>query len=137
MKLLFLTNNLPFSVIIRGLTFCQWSHVAVAFDDVVYEARLGGVSTTSLEKFKERGKHHVVDIELPDELAAEEYAKSRVGGKYDFLGIFALWFNRDWESSEKDYCSEYFADIAKAGGLSLFRDGLKGISPRDVWVLPL
>ena len=137
MQLLFLTNNLPFSVIIRGLTSCQWSHVAVAFDDVVVESRFGGVTTTTLDEFKARGKYHSVDVPLTDEVEARKFALAQVGKSYDFAGIFGFWFNRNFEDSKRWYCSEIAVEVAKRGGVKLVRDDLKGVSPRDLWVLPL
>ena len=136
MKLLFLTNNLPFSVIIRGVTSCEWSHTAVAFDDVVIESRFGGVSTTTLDAFKARGKHSIVNVPLKDEESARDFALSQVEKPYDFGGIFGFWFNRNIQDDTKWYCSELCAEVAKRGGVELVRSGLNGISPRDLWVLP-
>ena len=137
MILLFATNNLPFSIVIRGVTSCEWSHCGVAFGDTVYESRFGGVRATPLSEFKKRGKYLAVDVPLPDEAKAEEFAIAQIGKGYDYLGILGFWFNRDFQKPDKWYCSEYAEEIARAGGLKLVRDGLKGISPRDLFVLPL
>ena len=136
MKLLFATNNLPFSIVIRGVTSCEWSHCAVAFGDTVYESRFGGVRTTPIDEFKKRGKYLVVDVPLPDEAKAEEFAIAQLGKGYDYLGILGFWFNRDFHKTDKWYCSEYVVEIARAGGLKLIRDFLNGVSPRDLHVLP-
>lgn len=137
MQLLFTTNNLPFSIVIRGITSCKWSHCAVAFGDTVYESRFGGVVKTKLSEFKKRGEYLSVDIPLPDEQAAEEFAIAQLGKGYDYLGIIGFWFNRDFHKDDKWYCSEYAAEIIRAGGLELGLDILNGVSPRDLYVLAL
>jgi uncharacterized protein YycO len=137
MKLLFTSSNLPAALLIRAVTACKWHHCAVAFGDVVYEARFNGVTKTTLEHFKSRGKYRCVDVQLSDEKSAIHFADAQLGKGYDWRGLLGFKFGRNWQSSGKWYCSELAAAVAKAGGVELVRRELLGVSPRDLWVLPL
>lgn len=137
MKLIFVTDNKPVSKIIMKTTSCPWHHVAVAFGDVVIEARFTGVQKTTLSELKSRGKHHIVDVPLSDENKALRFALSQIGKGYDFSGLVGFIANKNLENPRLWYCSELANAIAKHGGVTLVRSGLDTVTQRDLWILPL
>lgn len=139
MKVIFSSNNKPFSLVIKLVTASMWHHCGVIFDnnpDVVYEARLfGGVQINTTADFKSRGKYQTIDIPLLDENSAKDYAISQLGKKYDLMGILALLINRSkLQNPDKLYCSEYVANICKAGLRQIIRNGVNGVTPRDIYL---
>lgn len=137
MKIIFNRNKSFASFLIRLLTASRWHHCGVCFDDrAVYEASgIHGVRVTTLDEFKSRGEYQIVDINLPDEQSAFLWVRSQLGKKYDWSGIFSIIFQRkNWQKEDKWYCSEFAAKASEIGGLKLIRDGVNGVTPRDLWV---
>lgn len=136
-KICFQTNNLPLSLLIRGIGNCQWSHVGLNVNGTVYESRcFSGVIKTAPHKFMERGKYAEVVIDLDSDSVDRlfEWCESQVGKKYDWAGVFSFPFRADWENEEKWYCSEFVAAAFRAIDKPVTRDGLTGVSVRDLWV---
>lgn len=134
MKLIFQSNNLPFALVIKAFTQSEWHHVGVANGNTVYEARaFGGVMKTDIESYKARGKWFEVEIEC-DEKKCIHFLEAQVGKPYDFSGAFALPFRANWEDTNKWYCSELAAAAFAYSGARIVRSGLRGVSPRDLWV---
>lgn len=134
MKLIFQSNNLPFSLVIKAVTQSEWHHVGISDGGTVYEARvIGGVVKTDIESFKSRGKWFEVEIEC-DESKCIHFLEAQVGKPYDFSGAFALPFRASWENTNKWYCSELAAAAFAYSGARIVRSGLRGVSPRDLWV---
>jgi len=134
MQLIFCTDNKPLSKIIRTLTSCKWHHVGVVFDGYVIESRFMGVVKTPIDNFKLRGAYTIVDCPVKDEDKALEFALCQIGKKYDIAGLLSFPFRTQWQDPAKWYCSELVAAISEAGGTSLVRPNLKGVTPRDLWV---
>ena len=134
MQIIFTTNNMPLSVLIRTITSCKWHHVGVIVGGFVIEARFDGVTKTPIDEFKSRGKYSIENHPLADEQKANDFALMQVGKKYDIAGLVSFPFRKDWQDDNKWYCSELVASIAEVGGSPIVRSDLKGISPRDLWV---
>lgn len=136
MKILFFRDDLPVSRLIQYANSCKWQHVAAVFGDTVIEARFAGVSVTTIDEIKSRGEYHIIDVRLPDEPTAYNFALKQVGKKYDFSALLGFKAMLNLENPNAWYCSELVAAIAKAGGTSLVRENLISVTPRDLWVLP-
>lgn len=138
MKILFCTSNLPGAVVIRGVTWSEWSHVAIVDMDKVIEASWPKVRISSLQDvLKAHKKWKIVEIPCENEEAALAAAYSQVGKPYDLLGAIGLGFHRDWEDTDKWWCSEIVPWALKQGNTILFRDEtLNRITPQHLWMLP-
>lgn len=137
MKIIFTTSDSIVSKIIKLFTSSPWHHVGVVVGTNVIEARTTGVVISTLREFKSRGKYHIVDVHCDNESKAVEFLHAQVGKDYDFAGAIGLPFRTHWQDDTKWYCSELVAATFRTGGSSIVRDGLRGVSPRDLWVLPL
>lgn len=135
MQIIFATDNEPLSRLIRAVTNCRWHHVGVIFDDMVIEARFTGVMHVPLDEVKARGEYEVVGCPVRDEAKAKRFALAQVGKKYDMAGLLSFPLRVPWQDPRRWYCSELVAAVASAGGTPLVRDGLAGVSPRDLWVV--
>jgi uncharacterized protein YycO len=135
MQLIFATDSEPLSKVIRTVTSCKWHHVGSVFDDYVIEARFSGVLKTPLADVKARGEFAIVDHKINNEDEAREFALAQVGKGYDLAGLIGFPFRARWQDPSRWYCSELVAAIAEAGGTSLVRSDLNGVSPRDLWVI--
>ena len=137
MKVIFTTDNLPASIAIRVLTASTWHHCAVVIGQEVIEASgLHGVRKVPLDEFKSRGNWAIYDIHVADDWAANNWLYQQLGKPYDWLGVFGLMLSRRWQNEKRWYCSELVAAAASAGGTEIVRSNLKGVTPRDLWVLP-
>lgn len=136
MKVIFTSSNLPFALAIRLFTGCKWHHCGVIYnDDFVIESRaVGGVKAVKLDDFKNRGDYVIVDFECENELKATRFLYSQIGKSYDWSGAFAYPFRGDWQDKEKWYCSELVAKALEIGGCKLFRDDVRSITPRDLYI---
>lgn len=162
MKAIFSSSNLPLALLIRFFTGCKWHHCGVLVGDIVYESRvfigfgnlfeelkryfknpsdnsvrLGGVIETPLKDFIKRGDYLILDLNLKDEDSALCFVKEQVGKGYDWTGILAYPFDRDWQNPSSWSCSEYLAATCKAGLKPKVRDDVNCITPRDLWVSSL
>jgi hypothetical protein len=62
---------------------------------------------------------HAVDIELPDESAAYQFAVRQEGLPYDWSAIFGMAVLRDWQRPDAWYCFELQISAALAGGMTM------------------
>lgn len=124
-QLLFSTNDMIGSRLIRAATFSEWSHV----DVITRQGTLVGALAT----------HGVIEYPLRDRLAvatrmqirlidgdadqAIAYARGQVGKAYDWIGLLGLEVGRDWQCDDKWFCSELAASAAvKAGNRAIDTD---------------
>lgn len=138
MKVIFTRNNWPASILIRVLTASRWHHCGIVIGNHVVEASAwGGVRKVPLGEFKTRGKWAIYDVPLTNEESMCEWLSQQLGKPYDWLGVFGLVLSHNWHKENRWYCSELVAAAAEKGGTQLVRRSLKGVTPRDLWVLPL
>ena len=133
MILIFGSRPRPGSWLIRALTFSRYSHVGIVFGDRVVEAAIWRVREIPLTQFKE--EYPVWEIaELPcaDEAVAKRYAYSRIGNLYDFGGLLAFPFQRDWQSNGRDFCSELPISAAADAGSVYVRD-VHRVTPENLY----
>lgn len=137
MRVLFCTSKLPGAVLIRAVTWSQWSHVALVDGDEVIEATWPTVRVAPLaEVIAAHSAHVIVDLPChsPDEVI--KAARSQVGKPYDLTALFGLLMHRDWQEEDRWFCSELVAWAFSQGGSPLFRaDALHRITPQLLWML--
>lgn len=137
MKVIFTSSRLPLALMIRGMTGCKYHHCGIIDGNRVIEASIfHGVRAVSLETFKHRGEYVVVDIPLKDENAAREFLINQEGKGYDWTGALSYPFRKNWQNKDKWYCSELVAAVAKEGGTPIVREGVKTVTPRDIYIHP-
>jgi uncharacterized protein YycO len=141
-KLVFSKSDSIWSKIIRFATFSKWSHVEyITPDGNFISAEIGkGVYVEHEDRNPTWTKYEIVTVECSD-LQAEQFFKwinKQVGKKYDFVGIFGLWFGRRWQDEDSWFCSELivaglvkFKIVETAGQPhritpQMMYDGLKG-----------
>lgn len=133
MKLIFGAAPSIGSLLIRTLTFSQWSHVGIVYGQEVIEARFPKVRNTSLDSFKAHYPHHAFGrLTLSNEAVAESYVRSRIGKWYDLGGLVGIPFQRDWQRNDRDFCSELPVTAAQFIGDHYFRDAHR-VTPEMLW----
>ena len=138
MKVIFASSKLPAAVAINFFSGgSNYHHCGHIIGDFVVEARfLKGVVITPLKEFKARGKWAILEYEVPNEQAAEEFSKSLIGKNYDFSGAFGHPFGGRWANPDNWYCSEHVNTSLFKGGVEMFKR-TKSITPRDLYIHPL
>ncbi|MDH0894341.1 MULTISPECIES: YiiX/YebB-like N1pC/P60 family cysteine hydrolase [unclassified Pseudomonas] len=140
-RLLFSTTQLPFSLLIRAVTWSQWSHVALVDIDAgtVIEAAAGhGVREVRLEDAIARASsYQLVDLPSRNPVAIITAARSQIGKPYDWSAIAGIGMHRDWQEEDAWFCSELVAWAAAAAGEEWFRcSALRRVLPQHLWMLP-
>ena len=138
MKVLFCTSNKIGSVLIRGVTWSKWSHVALLLDDgTAIEAVWPKVRRVSAEEIiKNHSSYEIVDFQGFDDQKIIDAAMSQLGKPYDITALFGLLAHRDWQETDSWFCSELVAWCFAQSGNSLFRlEGLHRIVPQHMWML--
>lgn len=138
MKIMFCTSNLPGAILIRTITWSRWSHVAVLLDDdTAIEATFPKVKLTPVSDLKDKyRKWCIVDVDVPNEQNAIDFAKKQLGKSYDVSAVIGLMFHRDWAQDSEWFCSELATAIIEAGGRHLFRHNVVNrIVPEYLWIL--
>lgn len=139
MKILVASGNAFSSLLIKLFTFSKWTHTAVMFDnltviDVTYKT---GVRRITLEEFKQEYRDvFEIDIILPNEKEALQFALDQLGKSYDYTAMLGILFrNRRWESVENWFCSELTETICVYGGKRRIRTEASGILPRETFAV--
>lgn len=137
MRILFCTSKLPGAVLIRAVTWSDWSHVAIVDGEEVIEATWPAVRVAPLaEVIAKHSRHILVDLPSPDSAAVIAAARSQVGKPYDLTALFGLLVRRDWQEADRWFCSELVAWSFQQGGSPLFRpDALYRITPQHLWMI--
>lgn len=124
----------PVSALIRlSAWWGPWSHCALVDGDHVIEARAmsGGVVRTPLALALQRASaHEFVEVECPRPELGLEWARSTIGARYDWAGLFAIPARqRDWQRPGRWYCSEHVEVALIRSGRVRWRAGLHGVHP--------
>jgi uncharacterized protein YycO len=133
------------SWLIKIFTFSRWNHVAVLFEDSLDRDECSVIDVTlpskvRITRYKEfciiYPNHEILDVKIPDEKAAYDFALAQLGKKYDWTGILGIVFqNRSWEKDDKWFCSELVEAICSAGGKRRFRTNISAILPRETYAV--
>ena len=137
MRVLFCTSKLPGAVLIRAITWSDWSHVALLDGDEVIEATWPVVRVAPLaEVIAAHSAHVIVDLPCSDPAAAIAAARTQAGKPYDLTALFGLLMHRDWQEDDRWFCSELVAWAFAQGGTTLFRpEAMHRITPQHLWML--
>lgn len=134
MKVLFVTKPGFSSFVIRKFTWSRFSHVAILLDDCVIQSTFagGGVHTVPIDEFyKEYTRIEEVQIDLPDEAAAEKWLREQIGKPYDVWFIFGFIFRKDnWEKDDCWVCNELLEAACVVGGRRRIRGDISKVSPQ-------
>lgn len=137
-RVLFCTSQQPGAIAIRGLTWSDWSHVALVDGEEVIEATWPTVCATPLDDVL--AKHSlcvIVEFSDVDGAAIIQAARSQIGKPYDLAGILGIALHRDWQDQDKWFCSELVAWAFEKAGFPLFRaEALHRVVPQHLWMLP-
>jgi hypothetical protein len=137
MRVLFCTSDKIGARAIRGVTWSDWSHVAIIDGDDVIEAVWPEVRCTLLaEVIASHSEHCIIDIPCPDDAAGIAWARAQIGAPYDLIGMLGLGLNRDWQDDTRWWCSEHATGALLAAGRQVFREGMMHrITPQHLWML--
>jgi uncharacterized protein YycO len=137
MKLLFCTNDLPAAVAIRVFTWSDWSHVAIIDGDFLVEAVWPKVRVSKLEEAKNKYKSWVIaEVKTRNDAEIIKAVRSQVGKPYDIGAIFGFVARRNWEKTDKWFCSELVAWAFSQANEPLFRPGtFSRVTPQHIWMI--
>lgn len=137
MRILFCTSQKPGAIAIRGLTWSDWSHVAIIDGEEVIEAVWPKVRVSLLANVIARHtSYEVVEFPNVNDLAVIAAARAQLGKPYDLTGILGIALHRDWQEQDKWFCSELVAWSFDQAGFPLFRAGaLNRVVPQHLWML--
>ncbi len=147
MILLFVKGKPLSSYFIRLVTWSNWSHVAIvdakSIQEItdstyIYDATFlnSGVRQRKIaDVLSEASKWAYVEIDVPDELAVINAAKSQIGKKYDVTGVLGIALHRNWQESDKWFCSEFVEWCMVQGGLTRFIEEVRRLTPQHCWML--
>lgn len=122
-------------MLLRTALWSPWSHCGLIVGASVIEARAdGGVVRTPLHEFQSSASRWAI-VDFPANDNAAYVACAEIGKGYDFLGVAGVGLHRRWGQSAKWFCSELVAYALEAGGLKLFRQDARRITPMHLWML--
>ena len=115
------------SLLIRARLWEHWSHAAILLQngdviDATFKA--GGVRRRKLaDVLKHSSAFKVIDLPVPDPVAAAKFMHAQIGKPYDWRAILGwITSDRDWSNDSAWFCFELVAGVAKAGGLHAWDD---------------
>lgn len=126
------------SLLLRFATWSSWSHVGIVTPDqtVIEAAAFHGVVERPLDEFIAGvSRYSVRIIDVPDEAAAIEWARSQVGKGYDWAGVIGLGLRREWDQPQAWFCSELLEAAAAAGGRRRFVHQARRVTPQHSWMV--
>jgi hypothetical protein len=121
-RLLFSTNNLPGSVLIRAVTWSRFSHVDIVTGDgtVIGATAFMGVHEYPMsDRLAQSTRWALFEAPGVDAASVIAQARQRVGKAYDWLGVIGVGLHRDWQSEDKWECSEFGAKCFLDAGAPL------------------
>ena len=113
----------------------HWSHCGAIVDTrgapfVVEAQAFKGVIVTPLFEFLAKYKAPlVVEYEVEDPKAGDDWVCMQVGRGYDYLSIFGRLFRKGWEDPDRWTCRELCEARLVAAGRRRFRPGAALITP--------
>ena len=136
-KLQFSSQPTITSKLIQWRDWSEYSHV----DMIMPDGRLFGAmgDGVKLRDPYKTSKKIVLEVEVTQQMN-DIYLRAslELGKPYDYAGIFGFIFNRNWQESDKWFCSELIAWCFKEEGINLLRtDDISRISPATLILSPL
>ena len=130
-------NKGPFSVGIRFMTWCDYSHVDFLLRDGTYLGAIPfpGVCVHGMTYSTEAFYRYECDEETSQKII--DFANSQIGKHYDYSGIVGFAARRDWQEEDSWFCSELIASAFNKSNVKIFDENAFKISPRDIAVNPL
>jgi len=126
------------SLLLRTFTWSSWSHCGIVTPDltVIEAAAFHGVVERPWSEFIAGvSRYSVRSIDVPDEAAAIEWARSQVGKRYDWSGVIGLGLRREWDQPQAWFCSELLEAAAAAGGRRRFVHQARRVTPQHSWMV--
>lgn len=125
------------SLAIRTWMHSRFSHCALIdpATNTVIEAVLGGVRERPLEDMIAHASHHdfvTIPCRNPDAVIAA--IRGQIGKPYDWKGVLAFWFRRNWRDDRAFFCSELIAWGLEVCGEPAFRREAYRISPEMLYL---
>lgn len=140
-QLRLITSNSIVSQAIRAVTYSDYSHVDFVLPGEGYLGAHsdGGVLIRPFGYCKPaKVMNAVVKVSEPVADSVIRFARAQIGKPYDHGAIFGLLARRNWQDSEKWFCSELVAAaFLHAGHPILNTMHLERVTPRDVSISPL
>jgi uncharacterized protein YycO len=144
--LVYSTRKTIGSALIRAFSRCWCSHVAILDGEYIIEATGShGVRRVPFsEALAEYDDYAIVAYEVPRPRLGIDFARSKVGSKYDIPAY--LWFmvgpvlrlighDVEYDHPKKFICSELANDVLKMAGRQLVAERSSKIKPRDLWIV--
>jgi hypothetical protein len=139
--IVFTRNWLPFSGLIRLVTWSVWSHVQVCIDGRLIGAQpLGGVQRRSLHAgLKGVSKAAVAAVDLTDGeyTALRHLLQGQLGRGYDWRGLVGLAARAHIDAAARWFCSELPAWAFSGAGKRLIAQDAWRTTPQQLWVSPV
>lgn len=141
-NLLFTRNKKIGSILIRGITWSEWSHVEIMTDEqTVIGANIpvGVVEVSLEERLSHCTEHQIVRVPVTEDIKRRviEWARGQVGRPYDYLGLLSFFAKHDLNDDRSWFCSELVAAAFEHGGAPIFWPGSTyRITPQDIYMLP-
>jgi hypothetical protein len=110
--IIFARNNKIASFFIRLFTLSKWCHCAILDGDYVIDTTLAtGCRRILFSEWKQHyTAYEIVDMPIADKELGLRYAYSCIGCKYDWMGIVSYILYKDYQSPDKQFCSELVAN---------------------------
>jgi hypothetical protein len=141
-RLIFSTNNIIGSILVRFGTRSHFSHVDYILPDgvsIIGARAFKGVVQETLEERIARSTHYAIYEFDGDAQAIAEQLRPQLGKRYDWLGCMGIAAHRDWRQDDAWFCSELVEYAAERAGSPLLNHELKlnRISPELLLHSPL
>lgn len=135
-RVIFSRRHHPGSVGLRLFMWSPWSHCGIIDGDNVIQATTShGVCITPMAEFTLLASEwSIVEFEA-DEVATIKAARNQLYKPYDWKGCAGIFFHREWNEDDAWFCSELVAWALEQGGLKLFREDARRITPQHLWML--
>lgn len=127
------------SALLRAWMHSRYSHCALLdpATGTVIEAVATGVRERPLADMVRDASHYeAISIPCRDPVQVLAAARSQIGKPYDWKGVMAFWFRRNWRDDRAFFCSELIAWALEVCGQPAFRREAHRISPEMLY-LPL
>lgn len=137
MQILFGRSYTVGSALIRLGTWSVWGHCGIVTPEgTVIEARWGGgvVERPMAKVLAGMSAHHVLEVACPDDAAGLAWARSTLGARYDWRGVFGLAIRRRWDQDDAWFCSEHVEAALAAAGRRRWRQPWR-VTPQHSWMV--
>lgn len=120
-RIIFSTNNIIGSVLIRIGTWSRYSHCDFITEKgtVIGATAFGGVHEYDLAERIADSTHYAIYEVDAERDAVEAAIRPQLGKAYDWLGCMGIAMHRDWRSDDKWFCSELIAYAFEKAGTPL------------------